>query len=65
LKKIAPTIPDEFLPPAAVAKLGGARERRGSAAGSVIESLRVASREEYASILAEAGGANAAQGSSS
>ncbi|GMI34312.1 hypothetical protein TeGR_g4670 [Tetraparma gracilis] len=48
LKKIAPTIPDEFLPRAAAAKLGGARERRGSAAGSVRESFRASDmdREE-------------------
>jgi hypothetical protein len=45
LKKISPTIPDEFLPRAAAAKLGGARERRGSAAGSVRQSLRVSARE--------------------
>ena len=33
-------IPDEFIPPRFLAKLGGARERRGSAAGGIRESLR-------------------------
>jgi hypothetical protein len=45
LKKVVPTIPDEYLPVAAVAVLGGGRERRGSAAGSVRLSLRVSARE--------------------
>jgi hypothetical protein len=45
LKKVVPTIPDEYLPAAAAATLGGARERRGSAMASVRESLRVSARE--------------------
>jgi hypothetical protein len=45
LKKVTPTIPDEYLPAAAAARLGGARERRGSAAGSVRLSLRLSARE--------------------
>jgi hypothetical protein len=35
------TVPDDFIPPRFLAEMGGARERRGSAAGSVKEVLAV------------------------
>jgi hypothetical protein len=37
---VVATVPDDFIPPRFLAKLGGARERRGSAAGGVRESFR-------------------------
>jgi hypothetical protein len=39
-------VPDDFIPPRFLAKLGGARERRGSAAESVREILRRGSADE-------------------
>jgi hypothetical protein len=39
-QKVIASIPDEFIPPRFLAIMGGARERRGSAAGSVRESMR-------------------------
>jgi hypothetical protein len=39
-KKVISRVPDEFIPPRFLTKLGSKRKRRGSAAGSVKESLR-------------------------
>jgi hypothetical protein len=39
-RSLIASVPDEFIPPRFLAKLGGARERRGSAVGSVRESVR-------------------------
>jgi hypothetical protein len=39
-KKFVSRVPDEFIPRSFLTKLGAARKRRGSAAGSVRESLR-------------------------
>jgi hypothetical protein len=47
-------IPDEFIPPRFLAKLGEARERRGSAAGGIRESLRRGSSVLHADAAAAA-----------
>jgi hypothetical protein len=39
-QKFVSKVPDEFIPPRFLTKLGAKRKRRGSAAGSVRESLR-------------------------
>jgi hypothetical protein len=52
--KVIARIPDEFIPPRFLAKLGGARERRGSAAGSVREAVGSGAAKEGAARSAEA-----------
>jgi hypothetical protein len=54
-QKVIASIPDEFIPPRFLAIMGGARERRGSAAGSVRESMRRGS--SYAVLKAAAAAA--------
>jgi hypothetical protein len=44
------SVPDDFIPPRYLARLGGARERRGSAVGSVWESLRRVSNAGVTSV---------------
>ena len=44
---ITATVPDEYIPPQFLAGLGGAnRQRRGSAASSLRESMRFSARED-------------------
>jgi hypothetical protein len=52
--RVIARIPDEFIPPRFLAKLGGARERRGSAAGSAMVAAGSGAGKEGATWSAEA-----------